>query len=344
MENILPLYFNIIIGFSIILFSLVIGLIFQKILFVRLYKLSERTHAKWVDNILNSLKGMVIVWFLLVGISITLKVSSVPSELNKILQKIVLIFAISSVVWVGGKITAGFINVYMEKLIGAPTSIFGNITYIVFFLVGVMLILNSIGISVTPFITALGVGGLAVALALQETLTNLFAGLHIIVTKKIRPGDYIKLESGEEGYITDITWRNTSIKDLSDNLIIVPNSKLSSSIVTNFSLPEKELAVLVNLQVSYYSSLEKVEKIVLEVAKEVMKEVPGGVPEFEPFIRYSSFDESGITFTVILRAEEFVSRYLIKHEFYKRIHKRFEEEGIEIPFPYRNIIIKKEIV
>lgn len=343
MKNALPLnLINIVVGISIIALSFIIGLIFQKILSVRLHKLAEKTQAKWGNILMRSWRGMIILWFFLAGASTVLKTVSLPPDVNKILQKIILISAISSVVWVCGKIAAGLVELYMGKLVGAPTSLFKNITYILFLSIGLMLILHSIGISITPLITALGVGGLAVALALQDTLTNLFAGLHIIASKKIKVGDYIKLETGEEGYITDITWRNTTVKALSNNLIIIPNAKLSSSIVTNFDLPEKELAVLVNLQVGYDSSLEKVEKIAIEVGKEVMKEIPGGVSNFEPFIRFRSFDESGISFTVILRGEEFVSQYLIKHEFLKRIHERFKKEGIEIPFPYRNIIIKKD--
>lgn len=342
MKNILASHHeNIIIGISIIAFSFLIGLVFRKILFSRLQKLAEKTQTKLDDILIRSARRMIIVWFFLAGLSATLKIIMLPPDVNKILQKIILIGAISSVVWVCGKIAVGFVELYLEELVGASTSLFKQITYIVFFSIGLMLILHSIGISITPLITALGVGGLAVALALQETLTNLFAGLHIIATKKVRPGDYIKLETGEEGYVTDITWRNTTVKALPNNLIIIPNAKLSSSIVTNFSLPEKELAVLVNLQVGYGSSLEKVEKIAIEVAKEVMKEVPGGVPTFEPFIRFNSFGENGISFTVILRGEEFVSQYLIKHEFLKRIHERFKKEGIEIPFPYRNVIIKR---
>ncbi len=102
-------------------------------------------------------------------------------------------------------------------------------------------------------------------------------------------------------------------------------------------MPEKELAVLVQVGVSYDSDLEKVEKITTEIAKEVMKTVPGGVPDFEPFIRYHTFGESSINFTVILRAKEFTDRFLITHEFIKRLKKRYDKEGIVIPFPIRTV-------
>jgi small-conductance mechanosensitive channel len=209
-------------------------------------------------------------------------------------------------------------------------------------MIGVLIMLQSLGISITPIITALGVGGLAVALALQDTLSNLFSGLQILISRQLRPGDYIRLDTGEEGYVADITWRNTTIRALPNNMIVVPNAKLASSIiVTNYYMPEQEMSVLVQVGVAYESDLEKVEKVTIEVAKEVMKEVPGGVPEFEPFTRYHTFADFSINFSVILRAKEVVDQYLIKHEFVKRLHRRYLKEGIQIPFPIRTIHMKE---
>jgi len=113
-----------------------------------------------------------------------------------------------------------------------------------------------------------------------------------------------------------------------------------SSLVTNFHLPESELAVLVNTDVAYQSDLEKVEKVTIEVAKEVLQETEGAVKEFEPFIRYNAFGESSINFTVILRAKEYANQYLIVHEFIKRLHNRYRSEGIEIPFSTRTVYLK----
>jgi small-conductance mechanosensitive channel len=104
-----------------------------------------------------------------------------------------------------------------------------NLTKIVVFAVGILTILETLGIPIIPLFTALGIGGLAVALGLQDTLSNLFAGIQVIAAKQIRPGDYVKLELGEEGYVTDITWRYTTIRSSPNNRIIVPNAKVSSA-------------------------------------------------------------------------------------------------------------------
>jgi small-conductance mechanosensitive channel len=128
---------------------------------------------------------------------------------------------------------------------------------------------------------------------------------------------------------------------LSNNLIVVPNSKLAQAIVVNHHLPARDLAVLVEVGVDYASDLSHVERVVTEVGNEVMSQVPGGIPEFEPFIRYHTFADSSINFTVILRAKEFVDQYLIKHEFVKRLHARFNREQIVIPFPIRTIAYRE---
>jgi len=128
---------------------------------------------------------------------------------------------------------------------------------------------------------------------------------------------------------------------LPNNIVIIPNSKLGQSVLTNYYMPETEMAVLVQVGVHYQSDLKHVEKVTIEVGEETLKEVQGGVAGFKPFIRYHTFDDFSINFTVILRCKEFVDNYLIKHEFIKRLHARYNKEGIVIPFPIRDVYIKE---
>ena len=147
----------------------------------------------------------------------------------------------------------------------------------------------------------------------------------------MKTGEYIKLNTGEEGFISDIAWRNTTIKSLSNNMVIVPNSKLASAIVTNYDLPDKEMSLSVQIGVRFGNDLEEVERITLGVAKKIMETVPGGIPGFEPSMRYSSVGESGIVLSVNIRVREFIHQYLVRHEFIKMLMKRFQEEGITLP-------------
>jgi len=204
----------------------------------------------------------------------------------------------------------------------------------------VLIILDRLNITITPFLASMGIGGLVIALALQDTLANFFAGLHIFGTRPISVGNYVKLESGEQGYVSQIGWRNTRIRMLPNNTIIIPNSRVVNSQIINYYRPQKEMAALVQVGVSYDSDLDHVERVAVQVAREVLRETPGGVKEFEPFIRYHTFDDFSINFTVILRVHEYVDKYLVTHEFVKRLHKRFKQEGIEIPFPIRTLQFK----
>ena len=200
---------------------------------------------------------------------------------------------------------------------------------------GALIVLSNLGIAITPLLTALGVGSLAVALALQPTLSNLFAGFQIALARQIRVGDFVELETGQQGYVTDIGWRSTQIRELPSNLVIVPNARIAEIIVRNYALPENEQSALVQVGVSYSSDLDRVEAVTIEVAREVQRTVSGALSEFEPFIRYHTFGDSAIGFSVILRVREFTDRYLVTHEFVKRLHRRYAAEGIEIPFPQR---------
>lgn len=242
------------------------------------------------------------------------------------------------------RVVTGLVHRYTEKNrnVLPPTSIFTNLTRMAVFSIGLLVILESVGISITPILTALGVGGLAVALALQSTLENLFSGLQIIFSRQLSPGDFVELESGQKGFVHDIAWRNTTIRTLANNMIIVPNAKLAAAVIINYNQPETPMSVPVEVGVAYDSDLEKVEAVTIDVGENIMREIDGGVPDFKPSIRYHTFNSSSVDFTVSLRSRKFADHYLIKHEFIKQLRKRFEKEGIEIPFPTRTVHLKKE--
>ena len=326
------------------LVTFIVGLIARKVVFGRLSRWATHTKSEIDDVIIAATRGPFILWCLMLGLYFALESSVMPEALVRTIDKALLILGILSVTIVLANVSSKFIAQYAGKFDTAfpVTSLTKNISRIMIFCVGILIILNSLGISITPILATLGVGGLAVALGLQDTLSNLFAGFHVIASRQIRVGDYVRLESGEEGYVTDVGWRMTKVHMLPNNVVLVPNEKLAKSIVINYSLPDTEMAVLINLGVHYDSDLAKVERVTCEVAKEVMKEVAGGVPEFEPFIRYHTFGDSNIQFTVILRAKEFVAQYLIKHEFVKRLHERYAKEGIVIPYPIRAINYRQE--
>ncbi len=231
-----------------------------------------------------------------------------------------------------------------EKLQGVSLGFLKGLIRGIVIGLGALIFLDMIGVSITPILASLGVGSLAVALGLQTTLSNLFAGLQIMADKSVRVGNYVKLSTGEEGYVTEIGWRSTRIQMLQNNTVIVPNSQMVNNMLTNYYLPTKDLAVLVQVGVHYDSDLEKVENVTLEVAREILRKIPGGISDFEPLVRFHTFSDSSINFTVVLRGREYVDQHLLKHEFIKMLHQRYRKEGIVIPFPMRTLDIPKDVL
>jgi small-conductance mechanosensitive channel len=324
--------------------SLLLGLFLEHIVLGRFRAFAKRTSWEADDVIANALSGALILWLLLFGIWSASSSLEMTPRMENLVRNVLVVVFILSVTMVLSKMTDGMISLYSGKsegLIGS-TSIFRNLGRAIVWIVGFLVVLQTLGISIAPILTALGVGGLAVALALQDTLSNLFAGLHIIASRQVRVGDFIRFED-KEGYVQDIRWRNTIIRALSNNMIIVPNAKLAGATIINYYQPAVDLSVVVELGVSYASDLATVERVTTEVARETMREVKGGVPDFEPFIRYHTFADSSINFSVILRGKEYTDKYLIQHEFMKRLQRRYQQEGIEIPFPQRTIHLREKV-
>lgn len=320
------------------------GLLFEKIVMKKIHAIATRTRWEGDELVIRALRGVVFVLFASAGVYGAAHNTSVLKAYLQHIDKGLMVVVLFAATVAAARLSVNLVTLYSSRIGGvlASAAIFSNLTRAIVFGIGLLVILQSLGISITPILTALGVGGLAVALALQDTLANLFAGIHVIASEQVRPGDYVKLSSGEEGYVHDIAWRYTTIRSLPNNMVIIPNSKLSSALVTNYYLPDKEMAVLVNAGVSYDSDLENVEKVTREVAREIMVSVEGGVPEFNPFIRYNAFGDSSVNFTVVLCVKEFAGQHIIRHEFIKRLHRRYLQEGIEIPFPIRTVIMKEK--
>lgn len=322
------------------LFSWFAGIIFERVFFKRLKRFVAKTQFPGNELLFESLHRMPSLWVFLAGLYAAIFALPVSPAVTGILQKLITAIFLYTITLVIARFAGGLVTIYGQRTEGLSASLLSNLTRIVVITFGVLMILQALGISITPILATLGIGGLAVALAFQDTLSNLFSGLYLIISGQVRTGDYVKLETGEEGYVSDITWRNTTIKEIANNLIIVPNTKLGSAIFKNYHLPAQEIVMQVPVGVSYESNLDQVERVTLEVAKEVMETVPGGITQFEPFIRYQDFEDFRINFIVFLQVKEFFDQRLVKHEFIKRLHSRYRDEEIEIPFVIKNVYLR----
>jgi small-conductance mechanosensitive channel len=328
-----------IVSIFIILGSAAVAFIIQKFLFPKLQNWTTETKWDGDDILVRVLSKSFFLWMVLGGAYVSFLYAPFSQHEKDIFEKIILVIFILSLAVSFSTMVVSFFQIHSSKKNQnlPTTSIFINLVRILTFVLATLVILESFGISIIPFLTALGIGGLAVALALQDTLSNFFSGFYMLVSHNFKPHDFVELECKEKGYIQDISWRNTTILTLDNNMVIIPNAKMASSIIKNYSKPDEELTILIDVKVSYKSDLEKVERMVEEVGTEIMKKIPGAVENFIPFIRYNTFADSGINFTVILVAQKFVDQYLIKHEFIKALHLRFRKEKVEIPFPQMEV-------
>lgn len=321
-----------------------IGLFLHKVIMPLFAKLASKTSIKSDDLIIQTIRKWVIPWFLALGLYLGLKQLNFESRFYFWIENGLMIFYILSGTLIVARVVSGMIKIKAagSDAVIPSSSIISNIVIVIIYCIGLLIILQSQGISITPVLTALGVGGLAVALALQPTLSNLFAGLQLISSGNFNRGNFVKLASGEDGFIEDITWRSTTIRAMSDHMIIVPNSKLADMIVTNYHLPQTEISFVVELSVSYNSNLDQVEKITKEVIKETLQESEAGVKDFEPVIRFFAFGESSIRMKAVLRVREFDDQFAVKSEFIKKLLVRYNKEGINIPFPTRTVLNKSD--
>jgi small-conductance mechanosensitive channel len=310
-----------------------------------LQRWAEKTATKIDEMLLSSIRWPSVLWAVAFSIHIGISFSDLSEKNISNLDKIIYVIIIFSVTLAVANLSGRIFQTYIRQSnLPLPTTglAYGILKGTVI-IVGILIILSVLGIAITPLLTALGVGGLAVALALQDTLANLFAGIHILLEKSVRVNDFIKLETGQEGYVQDITWRTTRIRMLPNNVVVIPNSKLAQSVVTNYYLPEKRMSLLISISVSYSSDPDQVERILIDEAKKGAIDIPGLLAVPEPFVRFiPGFGDSSLDFTLICQVAEFTDQYLAQHEIRKRIFKRFKEAGIEIPFPHRTVYIREE--
>ncbi|MEW6328813.1 MAG: mechanosensitive ion channel family protein [Candidatus Micrarchaeota archaeon] len=310
--------------------------------------LTGRTRTTLDDRILEAIDGPLSLAIIVLGVYWALSVLPAFAPYSIIVSQsftvAVIIIAAYAITKLGDAVVAWYLDEAPPKTVAAMrdlTLFLKRIFRAFIFVIAAIMILSELGIEVSPLLASLGIASLAVALAFQDTLANFFAGVYLNVDRPVRVGDFVKLETGEEGYVDRIGWRSTQIRMLPNNIVVVPNSKMAQSIFINYHLPSKEMAVVMPVSVSYDSDLKKVERVTVEVAKGIQRSVKGAVQNFEPFVRYSKFADSGIEFSVILRVNEFVDQYLVRHEFIKALHARYKKERIEIPYPKRDVYIRR---
>ena len=301
------------------------------------------------SQLIDAVDGALCLWIVMSGVYlglISLERVDIP-----ILRQGFTVLSVMGVIYATVR-AQGYAVAWVTERIGSSTGqtkvfnslapITRQITSLATLSIGILIVLDQLGISIAPLIAGLGIGGLAVALALQGILTNFFASLTFMTDGSIRVGDYVEIDGGMVGGVEMIGWRTTRVCLLSNNVVMIPNTKLADNIATNYNYPIEEMSIYVQMGVSYFSNLDEVETITVDVAKEILETTPGAVRDFTPSIWYTDFGDSNINFWVVLRAQSYLDSWLVQHEFIKAIFRRYEKERIEISLPARSVFMKTD--
>lgn len=203
-------------------------------------------------------------------------------------------------------------------------------TDVVIVLVGTIIVLDTLGIQISPLLAGLGIGGLAVALALQPLLANLFASSYMLSDASVRVGDQIEVAGGPVGRVEDIGWRATRLRNADGNIVIVPNSLLAGSVVTNYTAGDASMDARVELGVLYTADLAKVAAVLTDEARRVRDEEPGATPGVDPIVRFTRFADAYIEVAVRVHARDFGDAAAVRHVLMQRLHARLVAEGIAL--------------
>lgn len=339
--------------------GITLGLFLAAALLVRLLwnraarAVANRTGVDIDNTILSALRSLTIWCFILLGINYSVvslgALKSYP-KWDLLLEKVLSIAWVALLLWTALRVFNSYVESRIQQaaenqeraaIARYSLNLFRKIiNALVIGLAGIY-VLRIAGADISPLLASGAIGGLAIALAAKDTLTHLIAGFYLAIDRPIRVGDFVKIESGDEGYVEKIGWRNTTIRLFANNLVVIPNSKLSQDVITNYYMPEPAMSLYIPCRIAYGSDLDHVERAVIDVGAHLQKTIEGADPEWEPVVRWKTFGDSSINFITILRVVQFEAQYLLQSEFIKALHKRFREENIIIPFPMRTVILRE---
>lgn len=310
--------------------------VLRKLIWRRLRRWSTQGGGTWHAELLSNIHSpiKILCWILAFGIAG--QSTPVLVRTHPLMVEGVKVAMMVTVIWIFERaLSVIFRSAALPDSLGASTrTLLLTIARAILFSVGVLIILDTVGVKITPLLASLGVGSLAVALALQDTMSNFFSGLYILVDKPVRIGDFVKIDE-IEGQIEKVSWRSTWIHTLSNDTVVLPNTKVAGALLKNYDLPDSTSSLSIACCVAYGSDLDRVEQVAIDVAREVCKRVPGADPDFQPVVRFHTFADSSINFNIVVQVRRFSEVGGVRHEMIKALYNRFNLEKIEIPFPQR---------
>jgi len=326
---------------TLIVSSLLLGFVLNRVL----HHWTRKFRNGRGELLFSFLESLPIPLLVLSGLYIGLESLTLPRQYERIGSKLIMALVLLVIAYFPAKVLILGLrrvsqkNPALERVTQPATFVIRT----VFALLAIIIFLENLGISLTAIWTTLGVGSVAVALALQETLSNFFSGLYLLADGPVSPGDYIKLNSNQEGHVLRIGWRSTTLRTLGNNYVVIPNSFLARAVITNYSVPQTRMGYTLVVSVAYGTDPSRVEKVLLEIAQEAIQDgVEGLLSDPAPSVQFiPGFGESSLDFSLNVQVRRFEDQYAVQSELRKRIVKRFQEKGIEIPFPTRTLVLDK---
>ncbi|MDR0985308.1 MAG: mechanosensitive ion channel family protein [Endomicrobium sp.] len=308
-----------------------LGFIFRNYIAITVKKLSNK--FKFLSN--ESLEIYIYFWYFLIISYITILKLPINIPQNIIHKIFYTIFVFSLLVLISSILSDLFCKLISNKI--KPKVIKLSIVFIEF-----IFFLDQIGIKVKPILFGMCLTSAPMVLAFQDIFAGFYSGVVIFISKNISKGDYIKLDTGEEGTVLAINWRTTTIRGMSNIVIIIPNTKLSSAIITNFNNNNNsEITGYVSCKVSYDNNLEHVENIAILAAKEIINKYECTVKSYIPIVLFTSFGDYAINFNLLFKVKHIYFKALIQSEILKSVYKKFKDENIKIPIISNNFILNK---
>ncbi len=337
---------DLLVSLGIVVGAVVFAVLFSRILFRLMLRVTSVFPGELDDHLVSNAKGPVTAYIILLGVYLAIKIPlDLPHAIDTVVDRVFSVAAIAVgayMINVMGTSGLAWLQEYLASTPAANTSSWAlplarRSLLLVVAAMAIMVSLDVLGVNITPLIAGLGIGGLAVALAIQPTLSNLFAGTYVITEGVVSPGDYIDMDGGVSGYVVDVNWRSTRLRTWGNNLVIIPNSRFADSVITNYSKPDEHVNVYLTCRVAYESDLARVEQVGHEVMEQVIAEHPGAVLDYGAYFGYENFGESNVDFWLFVQAKDRLASFEVRSELIKQLHARLTAEGITINYPVRTL-------
>jgi len=330
---------------AILVITIIIAYLAKIILKHVLKPLAKKTKTKIDDLIIKSLSSIIFYIVLLVGLKVSVQNLELKENVQTLFESIINTLLILAVSLLLLKIISNFAKQWMrewkfrtkttadERLI----PLFQKILKTVVIILAVIFAFNAWKINISPLLTTVGIAGLAVGLAVKDTLSNILGGLQLVLDKTFKVGDKVELESGEMGVILDIGLRSTKLKTYDNEMIYIPNGYLANAKIKNFTHPDVSIRVNVNFGVVYGSDPEKVRQVVLEA----IKKIENVIEQPEPVVQFLKMSDFSLDFVARAWVKNYTEAYSTKLKMTDEIYNALNKAKIGIPFPTRTVYTKK---